>query len=76
MPETRAAYASTPERGRISADGDRRQRSEQVLVRLTPTEAADARRLAAQHGLTLPALLRAGLTYLDAMEPTMPATAR
>lgn len=56
------------ETGPTCTDGDRRQRSQQVLVRLTPAEHADATALAARHGLTLPALLRAGLTYLAATE--------
>lgn len=58
----------TREPGAMSSDGERRKRNEQVLVRLSPTEAEDARRLAAAHGITVPALLRAGLTFFAAQE--------
>jgi hypothetical protein len=40
----------------------------QVLVRLTPEEVEDAQRLAASSGMSVPALLRAGLTLLTATE--------
>lgn len=73
---TSGAYAAVATLDRIAADrprcsdGDRRQRTQQVLVRLTPDELADARRLAAQHAMSVPELLRAGLTLFTATEAT------
>jgi hypothetical protein len=68
----------TPERHRLrvaaanprprDVDGDRRQRTTQVLVRLSPAEAESARRLAEANDLTVPALLRAGLHHFTALE--------
>jgi hypothetical protein len=69
-PHATGAYVSDSTLGRIAADGVRRHRQNQVLVRLSDAEAADAQRLAAAHGLTLPALLRAGLTNLIVAEAT------
>lgn len=59
--------APAPDRPRCS-DGDRRKRSEQVLVRFTPDELSDARRLAATQDLSVPELLRIGLTLISATE--------
>ena len=59
---------TAPALTRISTDGDRRKRQRQVLVRLSDDELADLERLALAHGLTLPQVLRAGLTILTASE--------
>lgn len=59
--------APTEPRPRCS-DGARRRRSEQVLVRFTPDELSAARRLATQNGLSVPELLRIGLTLISASE--------
>lgn len=40
----------------------------QVLVRLTPADAADLHRLAAQQGISPAAVLRAGLTLIQMTE--------
>jgi antitoxin component of RelBE/YafQ-DinJ toxin-antitoxin module len=60
------ASVAVPAPGRIASET--RKRQHQVLVRLDDTEHADATRLAAKHGLTVQALLRAGLTYFAATE--------
>lgn len=39
-----------------------------VLVRLTPSDHADLTRLAQQQGMTLPDVLRAGLTLIQMTE--------
>jgi hypothetical protein len=70
MPDPIGAYVEVPERGRIAVKSEKRQRQTQVLVRLNPAEAEDAQRLAAKHGLSLPALLRAGLHHFAATETT------
>jgi hypothetical protein len=67
---TTGASGAVPERGRIAVKSETRQRQTQVLVRLSDTEVEDAHRLAERHGLTLPALLRAGLHHFTATETT------
>ena len=54
--------------GPKGADGDRRQRQEQVLVRFSADEYADLTRLAVSSGQSKQTLLRAALHHLIAME--------
>lgn len=67
MPDSGASSA-TSERARLSADGERRKRQHQVLVRLSDAEHADLTRLAETTGQSLPALLRAGLHHFTPLE--------
>jgi hypothetical protein len=45
----------------VTTHSEVRKRSEQVLVRFTPEEMAEAKALAAAHDMTLPQLLRVAL---------------
>lgn len=69
-PHTAVVSGWLVETGPTCPDGDRRQRSRQVLVRLTPDEHADLARVAERTGQTMPALLRAALFHLIALEGT------